>query len=153
ESFPVERLDVTTYGNVRASIAFLNGLAVEELSGAELDVHDPSFPLVVAVRATRPDVASTDTPHRAAAISQAGSSQALVLAYHRVAELTPDTHHLCTSPPAFEEHMACLARDWTPIGLDELARASAAGAIPERAVAVTLDDGYLDALTTASPIL
>jgi peptidoglycan/xylan/chitin deacetylase (PgdA/CDA1 family)/glycosyltransferase involved in cell wall biosynthesis len=153
QSFPVERLDVTTYGNVGASMAFLNGLAVEELSGADLDARDPSFPVVVAVRAMRPHITSTVTADSGPAIRRARSSQALVLAYHRVAELTPDTHHLCTPPSAFEEQMACLARDWTPIGLDELARASAASAIPERAVAVTLDDGYLDALTTASPIL
>jgi peptidoglycan/xylan/chitin deacetylase (PgdA/CDA1 family) len=49
--------------------------------------------------------------------------------------------------------MMCLSREFTPISVDELVRAAASGRIPERAVAVTLDDGYLDALTTASPIL
>jgi peptidoglycan/xylan/chitin deacetylase (PgdA/CDA1 family) len=39
------------------------------------------------------------------------------------------------------------------VSLDDLLRGAAAGRLPERAVAVTLDDGYLDALTTASPIL
>src|SRR5262249_47998411 len=60
---------------------------------------------------------------------------------------------LCTRPSGFEEPLACLARDWPPIGPGEMARAAASGCIPARAVAVTLDDGYLDALTTASPIL
>jgi peptidoglycan/xylan/chitin deacetylase (PgdA/CDA1 family) len=46
-----------------------------------------------------------------------------------------------------------VARHCEPIALDELVRAAASGLIPERAVAVTLDDGYLDALTVASPIL
>ena len=46
-----------------------------------------------------------------------------------------------------------LARDYSPISLEDLVRAAASGRIPERAVAVTLDDGYLDALTAASPIL
>jgi len=49
--------------------------------------------------------------------------------------------------------MACLARHWTPVGLDDLVRAASTVCIPERAVAVTFDDGYLDALTMASPIL
>jgi peptidoglycan/xylan/chitin deacetylase (PgdA/CDA1 family)/glycosyltransferase involved in cell wall biosynthesis/SAM-dependent methyltransferase len=153
EAFPLECVGVTTYGNVGTSTAFLNGLAVEELSGAELDAHDPAFPLVVAVRAERPQAEPTQTTRRAPAVTAARSPQGLVLAYHRIAELTPDTHHLCTPASVFEEHMACLARDWTPIGLDELARASVSGCIPDRAVAVTLDDGYFDALTAASPIL
>jgi peptidoglycan/xylan/chitin deacetylase (PgdA/CDA1 family) len=49
--------------------------------------------------------------------------------------------------------MDYIRRECSPIPLDDLVRAAAAGCIPERAVAVTLDDGYLDALTVASPIL
>jgi len=49
--------------------------------------------------------------------------------------------------------MAYIARECTPLSLEELVAAAASGRIPDRSVAVTLDDGYLDALTTASPIL
>jgi len=77
----------------------------------------------------------------------------LILAYHRVASLAPDTHGLCIPAERFREHMRYLAERCTPMTLEELVRAARAGALPERAVAVTLDDGYLDALTTAAPIL
>src|SRR4029077_6767892 len=73
--------------------------------------------------------------------------------YHRIAELTPDSHAVCTPPDIFREHMSFIRHEFSPISLDDLIQAAASGAIPERAVAVTLDDGYLDALTTASPIL
>lgn len=81
------------------------------------------------------------------------SHRAVILAYHRIAELTLDSHGLCTPPDVFREHMARLREHFSPIGLDDLVQAAAEGRIPERAVAVTLDDGYLDALTVASPIL
>ena len=77
----------------------------------------------------------------------------LVLAYHRVAALSPDTHRLCVSPSRFREHMRYLREHCTPLPLLELVLAARAGALPPRAVAVTFDDGYLDALTTAAPIL
>jgi peptidoglycan/xylan/chitin deacetylase (PgdA/CDA1 family)/MoaA/NifB/PqqE/SkfB family radical SAM enzyme/GT2 family glycosyltransferase len=77
----------------------------------------------------------------------------LVLAYHRVAALSPDTHRLCVSPSRFHEHMRYLREHCTPLPLLELVLAARAGALPPRAVAVTFDDGYLDALTTAAPIL
>jgi peptidoglycan/xylan/chitin deacetylase (PgdA/CDA1 family) len=80
-------------------------------------------------------------------------SRAIILSYHRIANLSPDSHALCTPPDIFRDHMAHLRDHFTPIALDDLVRAAASGSIPERAVAVTLDDGYLDALTTASPIL
>jgi peptidoglycan/xylan/chitin deacetylase (PgdA/CDA1 family) len=81
------------------------------------------------------------------------SHRAVILAYHRVASLTPDRHNLCTPRDVFDEHMRCLARDYSPIRMEDLVEAAALRRIPERAVAVTLDDGYLDALTEATPIL
>ena len=87
--------------------------------------------------------------------AEAASSPAggLILAYHRVASLSPDTHRLCIPADRFREHVRYLAEHCTPMPLEELVLAARAGTLPERAVAVTLDDGYLDALTTAAPIL
>jgi peptidoglycan/xylan/chitin deacetylase (PgdA/CDA1 family)/glycosyltransferase involved in cell wall biosynthesis len=77
----------------------------------------------------------------------------LILAYHRVASLSPDTHGLCVPADRFTDHMRYLAERCTPMSLEDLFLAAQSDALPERAVAVTLDDGYLDALTTAAPIL
>lgn len=48
---PNARVDTTTYGNVLSCTAFLYGLAAEELHPEELQITDPEFPLIVAVRA------------------------------------------------------------------------------------------------------
>lgn len=53
DAFPDGTVSVETHGNVLASCAFLEGLASRELTTAELDYNDPSFPIVVAVRAVR----------------------------------------------------------------------------------------------------
>ena len=58
ETFPEQALTFETHGNVLAAISFLHGLAVEELSPAELDYNDPHYQLVIAVRAVKPGAAS-----------------------------------------------------------------------------------------------
>jgi len=45
------QVEVRSYGNVLAAIAFLTGMALQELSTSELDVVDPFFPVIIAVRA------------------------------------------------------------------------------------------------------
>jgi peptidoglycan/xylan/chitin deacetylase (PgdA/CDA1 family)/glycosyltransferase involved in cell wall biosynthesis/SAM-dependent methyltransferase len=155
EAFPVDAFDVTPYGNVTACTAFLHGLSVEELALADVDYPDATFPLLIAIRAVKPAMVVPRRVDRTAS-SVSGSGQtfsAVVLAYHRISELAPDSHALCTPSDEFQRHMAYVRDYFTPIGLDELVRAAASGRIPERAVAVTLDDGYLDALTVASRIL
>jgi peptidoglycan/xylan/chitin deacetylase (PgdA/CDA1 family) len=155
-AFPVEAFDVTAYGNVMACAAFLYGMSVEEMQPDNLDHLDPNFPLVIAIRAVKPQEVVSGFSRTVRPVSRtvtATGHRAVILAYHRVAELSPDSHALCTPPGVFREHMAHIRRDCSPIGLQDLVRAAAAGRIPDRAVAVTLDDGYLDALMTASPIL
>lgn len=77
---------------------------------------------------------------------------AVVLAYHRVANLTPDPFGLCTSPATFRAQLEHVAATCRPLSLDALLEAMAEDRVPDRAVAVTLDDGYLDAFE-ASEIL
>lgn len=152
-AFPLDAFEIGTGGNVKACTALLQGLSVEEMSAADLDRDDPFFPLVVTIRAVKRSTDRAFPVAEPALRSRRRASRAVILCYHRVAELSPDSHRLCTPPDVFEAHMACLRDRFTPIALSDLVSASAAGAIPERAVAVTLDDGYVDALTTASPIL
>jgi SAM-dependent methyltransferase len=53
EVFPDENLTVTTYGNVLSAIAFLHGMAAEELTVAELDHCNPEFEVLLGVRAKK----------------------------------------------------------------------------------------------------
>lgn len=46
-------VEVESFGNVLAATAFVQGLALEELTPAELDEFDPDYELIVAVRATK----------------------------------------------------------------------------------------------------
>jgi SAM-dependent methyltransferase len=51
--FPSSNVAVRERGNVLAAVAFLVGMAAEELSTRKLERDDPFFPLVVTVRATK----------------------------------------------------------------------------------------------------
>jgi SAM-dependent methyltransferase len=53
EVFGAGQIKVRTYGNVLTAIAFLTGLAHEELSPRELDSADPAYPVVIAVRTVK----------------------------------------------------------------------------------------------------
>jgi len=47
------QVQIKTYGNVLAAVGFLHGLAVEDLSPAELEENDPNYEVIVAVRAVK----------------------------------------------------------------------------------------------------
>ncbi|SRR6266568_838201 len=53
EVFPEQHVTVESRGNVLAAVAFLHGLAVEELHADELDYHDPSYEVSVLLRAVK----------------------------------------------------------------------------------------------------
>jgi len=48
-----EDVRVTSHGNVLTAIAFLTGMAHEELRRRELDASDPLFPVTITVRAVK----------------------------------------------------------------------------------------------------
>lgn len=56
EVFSAADLKVAGFGNVLSATSFLQGLATEELTRAELDHHEPGYDVTVTVRALKPKV-------------------------------------------------------------------------------------------------
>ena len=81
------------------------------------------------------------------------SSKALILMYHRIAEQDVDPWAMCVTTQHFAEHLEVLQKEAHPISLRQLVRMHKEGNIPDRAIAVTFDDGYADNLHSARPIL
>lgn len=52
--FQPGNVTVQSYGNVLAAIAFLQGLAAEELRQKELYYYDPDYEVLITVRAVKP---------------------------------------------------------------------------------------------------
>ncbi len=87
-------------------------------------------------------------------LSRAGSSARLsILIWHRVLPapdpMFPDALHAAR----FEATAAWLARWFNVLPLTEAVRRLRDGSLPERAAAITFDDGYADNLAVAAPIL
>lgn len=140
------KVEVTTFGNVLASSAFLYGLAPHEVPGAAFDVTDDYNPTLVGVRAVKRGATThARRPER--------GSQGLVLLYHRVGGDAPDPHGLSVPADAFAAQVAWLATECAVLPVAALVEQAASGRLPPRAVGITFDDGYLDTLTTAAPCL
>jgi SAM-dependent methyltransferase len=56
EFFPAENVTIEYYGNVLAATAFLQGLATQELTTAELDYRDPSYQMLITIRVVKPEI-------------------------------------------------------------------------------------------------
>jgi SAM-dependent methyltransferase len=53
EAFPAADVHVQSHGNVLTAIAFLHGLATQDLRREELDYHDPDYEVAITVRAVK----------------------------------------------------------------------------------------------------
>lgn len=79
---------------------------------------------------------------------------AVILLYHRVAELRADPQQLAVRPDHFEAHMSVLKEEYLPLGADEFAgHLKGKKKFPKGSVLVTFDDGYADNFQYALPIL
>jgi peptidoglycan/xylan/chitin deacetylase (PgdA/CDA1 family) len=77
----------------------------------------------------------------------------IILMYHRVAQLTHDPWQLAVSPARFAEQIEALVQLRHVVPLRWLASELTQGRVPKKVAAVTFDDGYVDILTEAKPIL
>jgi peptidoglycan/xylan/chitin deacetylase (PgdA/CDA1 family) len=78
---------------------------------------------------------------------------ALILGYHRIAEVARDPYSICVTPQHFAEQLEVLHRYAQPIALRELVQRLRDGNLPRRAVSLTFDDGYGDNLYCTKPLL
>lgn len=140
-AFGPDNVEVTAYGSVLTNVAFLHGFACAELTDQEFESTDPYHPVLVGVRARKqPRSNRSARPH-----------PAVVLLYHRVDE-QPDVHDLAVPVALLEEQLGWLSRECHVMPLEQLLT-DARDSLPERAVAITFDDGYLDTLESAAPLV
>ncbi|MBT4883411.1 MAG: polysaccharide deacetylase family protein, partial [Glaciecola sp.] len=76
----------------------------------------------------------------------------VILQYHHVSTKTPASTSI--APEKFAEHLAYLYRHYTVVDLFDAIKALRAGnALPDKAVAITFDDGFDNILLNAHPLL
>lgn len=138
-AFRPSRVSTDVFGSVLTNTAFLHGFAAHELTPDELDARDPYHPALIGVRARKSDLPAREAPRGA------------VLLYHRIDETT-DVHELGVPPPLFDAHLQWLRTTCSVMPLDELLTA-APEQLPDRPVAITFDDGYVDCLREGAPLL
>jgi peptidoglycan/xylan/chitin deacetylase (PgdA/CDA1 family) len=74
-----------------------------------------------------------------------------VLLYHSISQTD---NRYAVAPPMFAQQMRYLKAQYCPVRLLEVAEfVKGQGTLPDRAIAVTFDDGYIDFFTNAFPLL
>jgi glycosyltransferase involved in cell wall biosynthesis/peptidoglycan/xylan/chitin deacetylase (PgdA/CDA1 family) len=144
EVFGTENVEVEAHGNVLVSCGFLLGLAAEEFRREELDHNDPYFPLLLCIRAVKPNEAELRSTPRTGA-----DGKAAILLYHRIDRSVRDRWGLCVSPENFASQLDRLVRRFRPVPLRELVDSVRDGRVRHGSIALTFDDGYRDNLTSA----
>lgn len=136
-----EQVDIETFGNVKTAVAFLHGLGQRELSDADYAATDPYNPMLVGARARK-------RPSSAAFNRVRG----IVLAYHRIEAEASDRFDLNVSHARLAEHLEWLRQHASIVPLDDLLECDMEE-LPENAVALTFDDGYVAHLEEVAPLL
>lgn len=77
----------------------------------------------------------------------------LILMYHRVTESGCDPWALCVSPEHFDQQLQVIRRHTRAIQVQQLSKYLVNGTVPRSSVAITFDDGYVDNVQNAKPLL
>lgn len=77
----------------------------------------------------------------------------LILLYHRIGLDEINSQLLAVSPDNFESHLAILSEKRNVLPMYKLIGQFRKGTFPTDSIAITFDDGYLDNLTNALPLL
>jgi peptidoglycan/xylan/chitin deacetylase (PgdA/CDA1 family) len=77
----------------------------------------------------------------------------IILCYHRIFQPETDPHLLSVSAEHFRQQLEVVKRVAQPLSLDQLSDTMERENFPRRGVVITFDDGYLDNLESALPIL
>jgi peptidoglycan/xylan/chitin deacetylase (PgdA/CDA1 family) len=95
---------------------------------------------------------SSNKAFAAATQKEAMPTNAVILLYHHVSTQTPASTSI--SPSKFKEHMAYLKENHVVVSLQEVVDAlTNKTPLPDKAVAITFDDGYANILENAHPVL
>ncbi|NCJ08460.1 polysaccharide deacetylase family protein [Synechococcales cyanobacterium C] len=73
--------------------------------------------------------------------------------YHSIAATQADPWCITVTPQNFADHLKVLQQFGKPISLTDFAHGMARGELPQRAIALTFDDGYANNLEVAKPLL
>ncbi len=79
--------------------------------------------------------------------------KAVVLMYHRVAELESDVWDIAVSPTHFEQQLQVLQKSGRVVPLKAIAAGVREGNLKRGSIALTFDDGYADNYTVAKQLL
>ncbi|HNW92349.1 MAG TPA: polysaccharide deacetylase family protein [bacterium] len=134
----------------RAAGAARRGTLTDEAVLRQLLAAPGTMPDAAAEVLALPDLPAEPAPPADGEVTDrlGPASGAVILRYRRIATAPPLEG---VSADNLYEHFAVLRREWQPLPLAELARALRAGSLPERAVAVTFDNGYGDIAALAVP--
>jgi len=82
-----------------------------------------------------------------------GNGKLSILIYHQVVEQRDSMRPTEPTSATFEWHMRLIRAHYNPLALSQAVSALKNGTLPNNAICVTFDDGYLNNLTVAGPIL
>jgi peptidoglycan/xylan/chitin deacetylase (PgdA/CDA1 family) len=78
---------------------------------------------------------------------------ATIFLYHRIENVSRDPHKLCVSKENFYKHIEYISKNYRAVKLSTLIKELEMGKLTQNTIAITFDDGYLDNIANALPIL